>query len=162
MTTRNIPFKNYVILGIISLVTFALLYYFVDFYNREKAYESSIHTRMRFLSEVKESEIENYILDNHDVIIYISDSTDDAYQDFEKQLKTLMNHQNLTKSVVYMDMNKISSEKNIKNIFHLDTLVYPNVLIVSDAAATETLYTENQEKNPREVIYYIQKHLEEE
>ncbi len=162
METRNIPHKNYIILGIITLVTFALLSYFVDFYHRQKAYESSIHTRMRFLSEVKESEIENYILDNHDVIIYISDSSDDNYQEFENQLKVLMNDQNLTKNVVYMDMHKISSEKNIKTIFQLDTLIYPNVLIVSDDAETNALYTENQERNPKEVIYYIQNHLEEE
>ncbi len=162
METRSIPGKNYIILGIVVLATFALLYYFVSFYNKQKDYENSIHTRMQFLSEVKENEIQNYILDNHDVIIYLSDSTDDTFSDFEIQLKSLMKDQNLTKNVVYMDVYKISSEENLKNILKLDTLIYPNVVIVTDEMGTSVLYKENQEKNPKEIVYYIQNYLEKE
>lgn len=162
METRSIPGKNYIILGIVVLATYALLYYFVSFYNKQKDYENSIHTRMQFLSEVKENEIQNYILDNHDVIIYLSDSTDDTYADFENQLKILMKDRNLTKNVVYMDVHKISSKENLKKVLKWDVITYPNVIIVSDEMETSVLYEENQDKNPKEIIYYIENHLEEE
>lgn len=162
METRSIPCKNYIILGIVVLATFALLYYFVSFYNKQKDYENSVHTRMQFLSEVKENEIQNYILDNHDVIIYLSDSTDDTYADFENKLKNLMKDKNLTKNVVYMDVHKISSQESLKNILKLDIITYPNVVIVSDEMETSVLYGESQDKDPKEIIYYIEKHLEEE
>lgn len=162
METRSIPCKNYIILGIVALATFALLYYFVSFYNKQKDYENSVHTRMQFLSEVKENEIQNYILDNHDVIIYLSDSTDDTYADFENKLKNLMKDKNLTKNVVYMDVHKISTKENLKNILKLDIITYPNVVIVSDEMGTSVLYGESQDKDPKEIIYYIEKHLEEE
>lgn len=169
METRNITRKNYIILAVIVFATFALLYFFVSYYNKRKMYESSIHTRMSFLSEVKESEIQNYILDNHDAIIYISDSTNTNYQTFETQLKKLMLEENLTKDVIYMDMYKTGSDffSNFQKEFmignfQLDTLVYPNVLVVSDGVVTSALYLSEQEKNPRDVINFVKEYLDNE
>lgn len=169
METRNIPRKNYIILAVIVFVTFALLYFLVSYYDKRKEYESSIHTRMGFLSEIKESEIQNYILDNHDAIIYISDSTDTNYQTFETELKNLMLEENLTKDVIYMDMYKMSPNffKNfqkefIVGDFWLNTLVYPNVFIVSDGVVTSALYASEQEKNPRDVILFVKEYLDNE
>lgn len=169
METRNIPHKNYIILAVIIVVTFALLYFLVSYYEKRKEYESSLHTRMGFLSELKESEIKNYILDNHDAIIYMSDSMDTTYQTFEKQLREIMLEENLTKDIIYMDVYKMSSDffQKFKKEFstnqaQMSTFIYPNVFIVSDGVVTSVLYSAEQERNPRDVVTYIKEHLENE
>lgn len=166
---KTIPFRNYIILGLISCITFILIYCFVSFYNKQIEYKNSIDARMRFLSEVKENEIRNYILDNHDVIIYVSNSTDNSYCAFEKQLKTLMLEENLTKDVVYLDMYKTSEEfvtKLQKDLFasnlKLNHFVYPNILIVTDGKINSVLYATDQRRNPKEMIQYIKEHLDNE
>lgn len=168
MEKRIIPIKNYIILGFVVVATMLLLFYLVSSYQKRKAYESSMNTRMNFLSEVKESELQNYILDNHDAIIYISDSTDDSYRVFENQLKKLILEYNLTKDIVYMDSYKISYDflENLQKQFHsnvsLNELTYPNVLVVSDGILTSVLYTSEQEKHPADLVQFIQEHLENE
>lgn len=168
MKTKNIPVKNYIILVILTILTFVLLFYLASYYQKRKEYESSIDTRMNFLSEVKENELEHYILENDDVLIYISDSTDTKYRTFEKQLKTLMVGEDLTKDVIYMDMYKVSKQfsNHIKHdlaaeTLQLENLVYPNVLTISSGKITSVLYYVEQEKSPVDVIYYIKGHLQE-
>lgn len=168
MGIRKIPVKNYIVLIILTILTFALIYYLASYYQKRKAYESSIDTRMGFLSEVKENELQTYILENHDALIYISDSTDDQYRVFEKQLKTLIVGEDLTKELVYMDMYKMSNHffENLKNDFfthslNLQALVYPNVLTVSNGKIVSVLYPAEQEKSPRDIIYYIKDQLQE-
>ena len=161
METRKIPIQNYIVLGFIVLATLFLLYYFVVFYKKQGDLKSSTHPRLGILSELKESEIQNYIEDNPDAIIYISDSTDNTYYTYEKELASLMRSQNIVKNVVYLDMHKVSSKEKIKEILKLEKLIYPNVFIISDDT-TSVLYLENGERDPMEAILYIQKHLEEE
>lgn len=169
MEIRKVPIKNYIFLIVLTILTFFLLYYSVSYYQKRKAYESSRNTRMGFLSEVKEIELQTYILENHDTLIYISDSTDEQYRVFEKQLKTLIIGEDLTKELVYMDMYKVSNQffQNLKqdffsNNFDLKTLVYPNILTISNGKIISVLYTVEQDKSPRDVIYYIKEQLQEE
>ncbi len=169
MEERKIPFQNYIILGLIIVATCILLYYLVSHYEKRKEYKSSIDSRMGFLSEMKENEVQNYILDNHDAIIYVSDSTDDAYRAFEKGLKDLIVKENLTKEIVYLDLYKASSsfitnlqDEWFSNDLQMEEFSYPNLLIVSNGAISSVLYRKQQTKNPKEVIDYIKEHLDNE
>ena len=90
MNERTIPTRNYIILLVVALVTFIILFFFVSYYEKRKEYQNSKNTRMSFLSDIKESELPNYILDNSDTIIYVSDSTDSNYETFESELNTLI------------------------------------------------------------------------
>lgn len=161
---KSIPVKNYILLGVVVFATVVLLYLFVMFYQNRVDYKNSIETRMSFLSEVKEHEITNYILDNHDVILYISDSTDPDYLVFERQLKQQMLEENLNKNVVYMDAHKLSKDffVHFQNDFGTiqDASVLPNVLVVEGGRITSVLYTKEQDKKVSDVVTYIKEYLE--
>ncbi len=169
MHTRNIPTRNYFILAIVAILTFVLLYVLVSYFEKRKEYENSTHVRMNFLSELKESELSNYLLDNPDTIIYISDSTDSNYASFENELKTLILNENLAKNIVYMDVYKLSSSffQNWKQGMFASTVtlhqfIYPNVFVVRDRQVVSVLYTTDQERKPRDVIEYIKNELDSE
>lgn len=100
---RVIPKKNYIILGLICLVTLVLAWYCIDFYKNSKEYQLDQNKRMKILSEVKVDELQNYILDNHDVILYFSSSRDNTYSNFEESLKSYLLEEDLTKMIAYVD-----------------------------------------------------------
>lgn len=166
MNTRKVPIRNYIILVIVAVLTIVLLYAFVTYYESQKEYQSRTNARMGFLSQVKESELSNYILDNPDTIIYVSNSTDSKYESFEQELKKLIISENLIKDVVYMDTYQVSKDffKNLKtemfvNVNLASDFIYPNIYIVRDGIITSILYTKEQEPDPNEVINYVKGEL---
>ena len=69
---KEIPTKNYIILIILSLVTLILTFNLAGIYQERMEHNNQSNNIMKFLSEIKEEELKNYVLDNHDTIIYIS------------------------------------------------------------------------------------------
>lgn len=169
METRKIPFHNYIILGCVVIFTFFLLYCIMHYYIEHREYKEHLNTRMGFLSQIQENELKNYILDNHEAIIYISDSADENYKVFEVQLKNLILEESLTKDMIYLDMHKVSNnfftdikDELMDNNLHGFQIVYPNVLTISNGAITSVLYLQNQERNPKDVIEYVKEILDNE
>ena len=88
---KEIPTKNYIILIILSLVTLILTFNLAGIYQERMEYNNQSNNIMKFLSEIKEEELKNYVLDNHDTIIYISSSVDNENKKFEYQLRKYIN-----------------------------------------------------------------------
>lgn len=166
---KKIPVKNYIILFIIAVATIVFVIYGVNFYKNKKSYENSLNVRMDFLLQLKENEVKNYITDNHDAIIYISDSSNDEYRDYEKELKKLLINKDLNKEVVYLDVSKVSGDfYNTVKKTYFDTNIkqeadnVPNVWIINEGKIDNVLYENDiAEKKAKQVIYFIERHLEE-
>ena len=145
---RTIPRRNYVIVIIISLVSCLLVWYFANLYQSKKEYDLETNKMMNVLSEVKGDELQNYILDNHDVILYLSSSRDDRYQTFEKDLKKYLKKNDLLNEIVYFDTSKVDSnfyQEFIKNYFpkewsNPNLNMIPNMIIMTDGKVSGVLY----------------------
>lgn len=138
---RVVPVKNYVILGVIFVATLGLLFYFLNIYNLKQEYLSSTNVRLAFLKEIKESDLDNYISENPEFILYISNSESDEYASLENKLKkyrkedymdgvTYLNSKEI--SDIFIDeLNKYSTDK-ISNL--------PNIIIFEDNKIIRTVY----------------------
>ena len=71
---RKIPMKNYIILLAITIVTILLVVYLVNLYQTKKDYENNVNHRMTFLKEIKVEDFDNYITENPEGFIYLSNS----------------------------------------------------------------------------------------
>lgn len=86
---RVIPKKNYYILAVLLIGTLLLLYFCVNWY---QAYEES---KMKepviasSISEVKEEELSNYLMDNPNIVIYFTSSKDTTIKEFEEELSII-------------------------------------------------------------------------
>ena len=81
---KDIPKKNYFILGIILIISCILVYYinaWYSLYQYEKRGNSPITTYMEIINY---NEVENYIEENSDAIIYISKSNNLKIRKFEE------------------------------------------------------------------------------
>ncbi len=110
---RKVPVKNYVLLFILVGVTVFLTYYFCGLYNQHhtKSYTSFFST---FITEIKEDDIENYVLENPNVVLYISDKTDESLEDLEKKMKEFLTEKNVYSYFVYINVPK-ELDKKLEN-----------------------------------------------
>ena len=135
MMNREIPKKNYIILGIVIIVTFLLMYYFYMWYHVYMDNELSSSVMDKYMEVINYNELDNYLVENNNAIVYISVLEDEEIRDFEKQLKVLLRKRVIDKDILYMDIT--NDKKNLSTIiskytsgeFNYDV---PIILVIED------------------------------
>lgn len=111
MAKREIPLKNYIYLVLIVFLTLGILYYLYLWsieYKKEVTSDSVISSSLQLINY---NEVEDYIVENDNVCLYISNKNIEL-KDFEKSLKHLIEKYNLEKRILYLDItNNISNDK---------------------------------------------------
>ena len=80
---RKISTKNYVIYTIIVLITIAVVIFFSKWYEIKK--DGQTTHRMNSIAEIKETDLDNYLVENPSIIIYLSNSHKEELKDFESE-----------------------------------------------------------------------------
>lgn len=111
---KKIPIKNYFIVVLLIILTVSLTFYLMITYNNKDSKSLS------FVSQVKENELDSYITERQEVIIYMSSSNNKYIKEFENELKKYTEDKNLKDLYVYLDLNDVSS--NFYNEFYVKYL----------------------------------------
>lgn len=158
---KQVPLKNYILFAIVSIASVLLVLYLKNIYESKKEYENSTNMTMGFLKEIHEDDFDNYITENSEFILYMSDSDDKNLIDFEKDLKKKIKKMEYSKDMVYLNLKNISSNfllkfekhlsENLKNI-NLESI--PNVVITKEGKI-QNYYFINEETNTTDVIIFI-------
>lgn len=122
---KDIPKKNYFILGIILIISCILVYYinaWYSLYQYEKRGNSPITTYMEIINY---NEVENYIAENSDAIIYISKSNNLKIRKFEEDNEKLFKKLELNYNILYMDAKYVNKDLKIKyNVNEYPTILF--------------------------------------
>ena len=121
----DIPKKNYFILGIILIISCILVYYinaWYSLYQYEKRGNSPITTYMEIINY---NEVENYIAENSDAIIYVSKSNNLKIRKFEEDNEKLFKKLELNYNILYMDAKDVNKDLKIKyNVNEYPTILF--------------------------------------
>lgn len=112
---RKIPFKNYVFLGVVLLVSMLILYYFylwVDAYNESKLNKPIMN---KYMDVINYNELDTYLIENPDTIIYVSVLENKEIRDFEKNFKKLFKKKKINNDILYLDITEDIKNEDIKN-----------------------------------------------
>lgn len=124
---KDIPKKNYFILGIILIISCILVYYintWYSLYQYEKRGSSPITTYMEIINY---NEVENYIAENSDAIIYVSKSNNLKIRKFEEDNEKLFKKLELNYNILYMEyMDAKDVNKDLKIKYNVNE--YPTIL----------------------------------
>ena len=90
MKERKIPTKNYVIYGIIVVVTLFAIFYLNEWYKAYKKAELQNSYISKYVTEVNYNEFENYIQENPNTIIYIGKTNSESSIKIEKDLYKIL------------------------------------------------------------------------
>ena len=122
---KDIPKKNYFILGIILIISCILVYYinaWYSLYQYEKRGNSPITTYMEIINY---NEAENYIAENSDAIIYVSKSNNLKIRKFEEDNEKLFKKLELNYNILYMDAKDVNKDLKIKyNVNEYPTILF--------------------------------------
>lgn len=167
---RTIPRKNYILAGIICVLTIIIASYLAFWYKSNKEYNENNSIMTGYLLEIGEDEVilnlTNYVLDNPNTILYMSYGNDATVKDFEKEFKNVINEYNIKASFIYIDLNMISNKKfssELKDTFFSEELInkgievlkQPNLFIFEDGKIIDVLYSAKQQINIDDIKRYL-------
>lgn len=153
MAKREVPIKNYFILAVITLATLLLVIYLVMWYRTTTTYNTSVMDSV--LSEIKENELENYLQENPDVFIYLT-SIKKQNKTFEKQFKNYIVENNLSKSIIFINVDNVDSNELKKYLNDESVEIIPNLLLVKDGKLYSSVYKNKQNLNLNDFKTFIE------
>ena len=112
---RKIKSSNYIELAIIFIFVILAVLGFRNLYLSRQTNDLNTPIIRDVISkELMSNEIENYLKENEDALIYIGISSDINSRNVEKRLKKYIKNNDLKDTIVYLNL---TSEKNIKVFF---------------------------------------------
>lgn len=101
---RVVPKKNYVILGIVIILTFFLMYYFYMWYEAYMDNKLNKPILNKYMEVINSNELDNYLVENTNTILYVSVLEDSKIRDFEKEFKSMLRKNKVSRDILYMDI----------------------------------------------------------
>ena len=159
MMNREIPKKNYVILGIVIILTFLLMYYFYMWYDAYMDTKLGRPILDKYMEIINYNELDNYLVENNNAIIYVSVLENDEIRDFEKQLKNLLKKRVIDRDILYMDVTNDKDQidllfsKYSSNISNYDV---PMILVIEDGQIKDFYNIKEKKYDIDDVKLFIQ------
>ena len=127
---RVIPRKNYLILGIILIISFLLVYYLYMWSLAYKETKLNIPIMDKYMEVINYNELSDYLVENENAIIYVSVLENSDIRNFEKKFKNVIKNNQLDKNILYMDITEVINDNKIK--IDMDSRYIVNLVKMSD------------------------------
>jgi len=114
-----IPRKNYI--KVISMFVIVIVASLVcsHLYFKNQEHVKTIPVLRGVVNEIKSAkELDNYIMENNDALIYVGVASDNNCRELEEELITLLKKNNLLEEVVYLNISDFNDKE--KNDFYAD------------------------------------------
>lgn len=152
MKEKKIPTKNYVIYGIIVVVTLVAVFYANEWYTEYRKAELENSFISKYVTEINFDEFENYILENPNGIIYMGKTNSEISINLEKDLYKIVKDNGITEEVVFLNLTGNENNlNNIQNKYYIENLSYnltdlPALAIFRDNKIVDILINNEKEK----------------
>lgn len=141
--SNHIEFKNYIILALIIVAMVLLVLYVCKWYQVYSDYQKETPVIRGTLNyEITNAELDHYIMENPNCVVYMCTSSSDRCRNFERDFKKLVEKDNLQNSIIYLnlsdvDMDQFVSEFNEKYRYKVKlTKHYPAFVEFTDGKIT--------------------------
>lgn len=99
---REVPKKNYITMFIIIISIVITTVFLAYIYNNRLKKTSTMYN---YLSEIKKNDIDTYLIEKPNIILYIADKYDVSNEEIEKKLKQEMIDNNIVDYFVFLNLN---------------------------------------------------------
>ena len=160
MKKRVVPLKNYIILLLLTVGTVFIVFYLSSWYNTSKEYYKNNSILSKYLPELNVEEIDSFLIDNPEIVIYYASAKDENIKQFEKKFKKLIEKNEIKDELVYIDASKEENYNFISNLNNLsdkkiNQLVMPNLVCIKEGKLSRILYSKSGEINERDVRNFL-------
>lgn len=148
---KKITIKSYLILAAIFILTIFLTIYLCKCYQVYSESMKEIPVIRGTLSEITSEELEHYVQENPNCVVYVCTASDQRCREYEEKFKKLIKKQNLQEEIVYLNVSNVEQEEFIKSFN--DTYKhkvelnsnYPAILLFEDKAISSILQEKDSE-----------------
>ena len=141
---EKIPVSNYIKLFLLVAVTCCLALICRNIYVSNINYNNSIPVISDVLkSEIRSSEVYNFIRENDNTIIYIGVSDDSNCRNLEEELKDVITDRGLEDEITYLNLSDNKKRetfiKEFNKFYDTKLLGYPSFIIFEDGKVKDIL-----------------------
>lgn len=137
---RKVPLKNYIIMSIILIAIVITTIFLANIYNNRFTKTSIMYN---YLSEIKKKDIDTYLLEKPNIILYVSDKYDISNEKIEEKIKNNIIKYNAKEYFVYLDLNDNNKDfidtLNKKYNGHINKQI-PLIIIIEEGKIINTYY----------------------
>ena len=136
---KVIPLKNYIILFVIIVVSLLLVRYFYMWFDAYNETKLNMPILDKYMEVINYNELDNYLIENPNTIIYVSVLENSEIRNFEKEFKEVFKNGKIENEVLYLDITEdIKNEKTKKemkkkySLNSVSILDVPAILVIDD------------------------------
>ena len=157
MNEKNIPFKNYIILSCILILSVVLVIYFYMWYGTFEESRNNSSVLNGYLSVINYNELGDYLAENKNAVIYVSVLGSDEIKKFENKFKVVIGNYDLNNVILYLDLSsEISDDKLSTDVELKYGLEYiPCIAIFKDGHIYDTYDLKSNNYNVDRVTKYL-------
>lgn len=150
---KVIPFKNYVYLFIILLGSVLLLLYIYTWYETYKENKLQMGIMNNYLTIINYNELDDYIIENKNAILYVSVLGDEQINKFEEKFKNSIVDNNLKNAILYLDITNENIPSAIKKLQIDDR--FPYLVVYTNGKISDTYCISKAKYDTKKVIKYL-------
>lgn len=150
---KEVPKKNYIYLALIILGSLLLLTYIYSWYKTYQ--ENKLYTTImnNYLTVINYNELDDYIVENKNAILYVSILGDKDINRFEEQFKNSLLDSNLRNNVLYLN---ITDDIKIEAINKLGINEnFPYLVVYTNGKVTDTYSIKENGYSSKKTISYL-------
>lgn len=150
---REVPTKNYVYLFLILLVSILLMIYLYTWYQAYNENKLNTSIMNEYLSVINYNELDNYIIENKDAVIYVSILGNEDINKFEKKFKNIVSENNLRNDILYLDISNENIERATKKL-NIDKNL-PYLVVYTNGVITDTYSIDDNNYSNSKIEKYL-------
>jgi len=167
-SVKIIPRKNYIIFFVFFMLTVLGLIYIIQSYKEYKEVSENEPIIMNYINkELNYEELDEYLIDNDQAIIYLGISNDELSRNFEKEFGNEIERRELQDKIIYINLSDMKKNNanylNLINTRHnqgneIELKKIPAILIFKDRMLVDMIYADSDGLNIGYVINLLIKH----
>ena len=152
---KEIPTQNYIILGVIIIITLLGVIYLCSWYRQYHDNKINQLVITSVLREVQFNNLDTVLTERDMLIMYMCTTDENICRSFEKKFSEYIKDNNLTEEIVYLNLGYSSDENDllstVYNTYKSDTLVkkvyeYPTLVIFNQGEIVDVLSSNSKNK----------------
>lgn len=149
---RKIPLKNYIILALVLILSIVIVIYLFKWIGSKEMNSAIINNNLR---SINYNELDSYLVENNDCIIYISSSSDKESRKFESKFISLIDKYSLNNKLLYLNLDiEDNNKKNIKKLVN-KSIDFPLIIVFKNKEIVSVYDIKNNNYNINKVIDYL-------
>ena len=159
---REIAFKNYIILALVLIITIIGVIYIFMWYSSKEKSKLKLPILDDYIMPINYNELNDYIVENKDAVIYTSVLNDVNIRLFENKFKNVIVKNNLNSSILYLDLTNEIKDNNVllKMEKKYGTKVdIPSVMVFRDGVLTDVYNIKKDNYNIKKLEKYLEKEV---